>query len=64
MPRSHGIVVVDTNCIRRLEDKRLEARIRASLEPADFEIWPSAINVLEVLQYKDIARRIRVLHIL
>jgi hypothetical protein len=64
MPHSRGIVVVDTNCIRHFEDERIEAQIRASLEAADFEIWPSAINVLEVLQYKNVGRRERLLRVL
>jgi hypothetical protein len=64
MQRANGIVVIDTNCLRHFEDAALEKRIRRSLEAADFEIWPSAINVLEVLQDKNTARRARLLTIL
>ena len=56
-----GIVVVDANVLRHLEDDALRTRVRTSLAAADLRIWPSALNALEAANTESSSLRARLL---
>jgi hypothetical protein len=46
-PRS-GSLIVDTCCLKRLDNKSVRSRLIRQLKMIDFTPWPSAINAIEV----------------
>ena len=56
-----GILILDNNCLDRLEDAEKRARLAANLRATGRDIWPTAANVLEALKSRDAAVRTRLL---
>jgi hypothetical protein len=59
-----GILILDANIVWQLEDPLVRQRIRRSLRIADLELRPTAINLLEIIQTTNAARRAQLLEIL
>ena len=55
--RESGLVVLDTNCFKYLDDVAERTRILRSLRAVDLTIWPSALNVVQLASWRNVARR-------
>lgn len=51
------IFLLDNNCLNRLLSSRLRHRLRANLCVTGREVWPTAMNVLEILKSRDREKR-------
>lgn len=63
MKPASGIILIDTDCLKYLEDRTERRLVSSSAAVADFEVWPSGINVLEAGQNKSPAIRHRALQV-
>lgn len=59
-----GIVVVDTSCFRFLESEAVQLKIERDLRTTAWELWPSAVNALEIAQTPNPDIRQRLLNVL
>lgn len=55
------ILVVDNNCLDRLESESARRRLRANLRATGRTFWPTATNALEALKSRDPQTRTRLL---
>ena len=52
-----GVVILDTNALKAFEPPEVRERVSRALEAADSALWPSALNVLEIVKTEN--RRVR-----
>jgi hypothetical protein len=59
-----GIVILDASCWKRLADRKVEGRVRASLRAVDLTVWPTTMNVLEAAATKNTRVRTRLFDVI
>lgn len=63
MPLPPGTVILDANAFGRLQHAEVRGRIERSLRAANLQIWPTAINALEIVRHENPATRSLLLRI-
>jgi hypothetical protein len=58
-----GTVILDTNALRHFAASATRERVRRSLRASDLMIWPSALNVLEILKHDNPAAQATLLDV-
>jgi hypothetical protein len=62
MSRQPGVVVIDANIVRYLGREAAVVAFTRNSAAANLRIWPSALNVVEVLKHPNLVVRERMLH--
>lgn len=60
--REAGTTILDTGCYKHLASDAAQAKLLGNLRATNWEIWPSALNVFEILQHPTEHRRRQLLN--